>query len=363
LELNLQRLAAQSIASKHIAGDSNFMRAFVSILIPAYNAENWIADTLESAIAQTWSHKEIIVVDDGSTDGTLAIARRFEPEGVRVVTQPNQGAAAARNRASSLSRGDYIQWLDADDLLSPGKITLQMQAAEETRDWRTLFSSPWAFFRYRPARARFVPSPLWCDLAPTEWMIRKWEGNLHMQTATWLVSRELTEAAGPWDTRLTLDDDGEYFSRVINASNGIRFVPQSSVYYRITPTSRLSYIGRSNKKMESQFLSMKLQIGYLRARDDSDRVRAACVNYLQTWLPAFYPNRPDLMQETQQLADSLGGQLSLPEASWKYALIEKLFGFAAAKHTQLYYNRVKTCALSAWDKMMYLFERRGRLVS
>jgi len=180
-----------------------------------------------------------------------------------------------------------------------------------------------------------------------------------MQTATWLVSRELTEAAGPWDTRLTLDDDGEYFSRVINASTGIRFVPQSRVYYRIAPTSRLSYIGRSDKKMESQFLSMKLQIGYLRAREDSDRVRAACVTYLQTWLPNFYPNRPDLVQEAQQLAASLGGRLSLPKASWKYAWIEKVFGFAAAKHAQLYYNRGKSSTLRAWDKMMYALQRHS----
>ena len=184
-----------------------------------------------------------------------------------------------------------------------------------------------------------------------------------MQTATWLISRELTEAAGLWDTRLLGDDDGEYFARVINASTGIRFVPQSRVYYRITPSSRLSHIGRSNKKMEAQFLGMKLQIGYLRAREDSDRVRAACVTYLQTWLPVFYPNRPDLVQEAQQLAASLGGRLSLPKASWKYAWIEKVFGFASAKRMQLSYNRGKSFAIRAWDKMMYAFDHRGRLPS
>ncbi len=339
------------------------MKPLVSILIPAYNAEKWVGAAIASALGQTWRHKEIIVVDDGSTDGTLAVAREFESRGVRVVTQPNQGAAAARNKAFSLSRGDYIQWLDADDLLSPHKVTLQMQAAEETTDWRTLFSSPWAYFRFRPAKAKFIPTPLWSDLAPTEWLTRKWEGNWHMQTATWLVSRELTEAAGPWNTRLLGDDDGEYFFRVINASNGIRFVPQSRVYYRImlSISNRLSYIGRSSEKIEAQFLSMKLQIGYLRAREDSDRVRAACVNYLQSWLPNFYPNRPDLVQEAQQLAASLGGRLSLPKASWKYAWIEKLFGFAAAKHTQLYYNRAKYGVLSMWDRMMYSFDDRSKL--
>ena len=240
-------------------------KSLVSILIPAYNAERWIAGTIESAIAQTWPDKEIIVVDDGSTDGTLAVARQFESKGVRAVTQPNQGAAAARNKALALNRGEYIQWLDADDLLSPDKVAQQMRRAEQTVDRRILFSSPWAAFRFRPAKAKFIPTPLWCDLAPTEWLTRKWEGNWHMQTATWLVSRELTEAAGPWDTRLLGDDDGEYFSRVINASTGIGFVPQSRVYYRITPGSRLSAIGRSRRKMEAQLLGMKLQIGYLRA--------------------------------------------------------------------------------------------------
>ena len=103
----------------------------VSILIPAFNAQEWIADSIRSAIAQTWESKEIIVVDDGSTDKTLRIARQFESECVRVVTQRQQGAAAARNKAFSLSRGDYIQWLDADDLLAPDKVAWQMAAAEQ----------------------------------------------------------------------------------------------------------------------------------------------------------------------------------------------------------------------------------------
>ena len=339
------------------------MQPLVSVLIPAYNAESWLADTIKSAIAQTWPEKEIIVVDDGSTDRTLAIARQFERDGVRLVTQSNQGAAAARNKAFSLSRGDYIQWLDADDLLAPAKVAHQMKAAAETKNRRTLFSCSWAYFRYRPAKANFIPTPLWSDLTATEWMARKFEGNWHMQTATWLVTRELSETAGPWDTRLLGDDDGEYFARVISASRGIRFIPQSKVYYRITPSGRLSYIGQAHKKMEAHFIGMKLQIAYLRARENNDRVRAACLTYLQTCLPFFYPERPDLVQEAQQLAESLGGQLTLPKTSWKYAFIEKLFGFAAAKNTQLYYNRAKSSVLRVWDKTMYSVDHRSRSVS
>jgi glycosyltransferase involved in cell wall biosynthesis len=339
------------------------MRPLVSILIPAYNAEHWIADTVESALGQTWPRKEIIIVDDGSTDATRSIARRFESQNVLVVGQENRGAPAARNHAFSVCQGDYIQWLDADDLLSNDKITRQLEALQQVGDNRTLMSCAWASFRHRVSKAKFVPSPLWDDLRPTEWIVRKWNGNDHMQTATWLVSRELTEATGPWDMRLMGDDDGEYFCRALFTSNGVRFVPAAKVFYRIIDSSRWSYIGRSNKKMEAHVLSMRLQIGYLRSIEESERVRTACLNYLQTWLPGFYPDRPDLVQEAQQLAASLGGRLSIPKASWKYAWIEKLFGFAAAKHTQLYYNRAKSSALRTWDWMMYSLERNGSLPS
>jgi len=84
------------------------MHPLVSILIPAYNAQPWIADAIRSALDQTWPHTEIIVVNDGSTDRTLAVAQQFVSRGVTLVSQPNQGAAAARNLALSLSRGDYM---------------------------------------------------------------------------------------------------------------------------------------------------------------------------------------------------------------------------------------------------------------
>src|SRR5258706_8071724 len=109
------------------------MKPIVSILIPAYNAEPWIADTIKTALAQTWPRTEIIVVDDGSRDQTLSIARQFASKNISVVTQENQGAAAARNCALALSQGEFIQWLDADDLLSPDKVAKQMAAVQECR--------------------------------------------------------------------------------------------------------------------------------------------------------------------------------------------------------------------------------------
>jgi glycosyltransferase involved in cell wall biosynthesis len=333
------------------------MKPLISILIPAYNAEPWIADTIRSATAQTWRNKEIIIVDDGSKDQTLSVARRFASKETSIVTQTNQGAAAARNKAFALCQGDYIQWLDADDLLSGDKIARQMETAEQCQSNRTLISCGWGYFMRRPRKAKFVSTPLWQDLTPLEWMLRKWEKNLHMQTATWLVSRELTEAAGPWDSRLLGDDDGEYFSRVIARSEGIRFVSDAKVFYRITNSGRLSYIGQSDRKMDAQFLGMQLQINNLRAMKDDERVREACVNYLQTWLLNFYPNRPDIMEQAQQLAKSLGGRLEVPRLSWKYAWIQKTLGWSAAKAAQMSYNQWKNAVRKAWDNAFFHLEK------
>jgi glycosyltransferase involved in cell wall biosynthesis len=331
------------------------LKPLVSILIPAFNAQEWIADTVRSAIAQTWEQKEIIVVDDGSTDNTLAIARRFESECVRVVTQQNQGAAATRNNAFSLGHGDYIQWLDADDLLAPDKIALQM---EESRGKRMLLSSAWGQFMYRYYRTQFVPTALWCDLSPVEWLLRKMGQNLHMQTATWLVSRELTEAAGPWNTSLLGDDDGEYFSRVLLKSDGVRFIRGAKVYYRTSGASSLSYIGQSDRKRVAQLRSMDLHIGYLRSLEDSPRVRTACVQYLQNWMVFFYPDRLDLVEQMQQMAMELGGTLEVPRMSWKYSWIEPIFGQVLANQAQIFLPQLKWSFLRTWDKVLFHLERR-----
>jgi glycosyltransferase involved in cell wall biosynthesis len=329
------------------------MEPLVSILIPAYNAQELIAETLRSATAQTWKRKEIVVVDDGSTDRTAEVARGFASKGVTVVSTQNGGLSAAQNQAFRHSQGDYIQWLDSDDLLAPDKIERQLAALRDSDSKRTLLSSPWAPFYYRRRGARFVHNSLWQDLSPVEWLLRMMSENLHMQNATWLVSRELTEAAGPWNEGLQYDQDGEYFTRVLIASEGTRFVPGTGIYYRDRGASQLSYIGNSDKKKESMLVSMKLHIQYLRSLEESDRVRKACLSYMQTWFGNFYPERPDLVAQLQSLAGQLGGQLEPPLLPWKYAWLEPVFGGKAARRAQMTLSQLKSSCARRWDKAMF----------
>lgn len=332
------------------------MKPLVSILISAYNAEEWIAYTLQSAVAQTWARKEIIVVDDGSTDRTAEIARRFASQGVTLVCTENGGLSAGQNHAFEHCHGDYIQYLDADDLLAPDKIERQLAALRESDSRRILLSSPWAPFFYRTRGVRFVRNSLWEDLSPVEWLLRKMGENLHMQNATWLVSRELAEAAGPWDEDLHYDQDGEYFARVLLASERTRFVPETGIYYRVTGSNRVSYLGNSDKKKDSLLVSMKLHIQYLRSLEESERVRKACLAYLQNWYGVFYPDRSDITAELQSIAAQLRGHLVEPRLRWKYAWMRPLFGWKAAKRAQMAIPQFKASCIRHWDKAKYLLE-------
>jgi O-antigen/teichoic acid export membrane protein/glycosyltransferase involved in cell wall biosynthesis len=336
--------------------------ALVSILIPAYNAQRWIADTLRSALEQTWPRIEIIVVDDGSKDETVTIARQFESQGVCVVVQSNQGASAARNNAFAHSHGDFIQWLDADDLLAPDKIAKQMEPVMQGLVGpRTLLSGSWAHFMYRPWRAEFKPSSLWCDLSPREWLIRKMGENIFMQTGTWLVSREMTEAAGPWDTRLLGDDDGEYFCRVLMASEGVRFIADAKVYYRAFRFDGLSYIGRFPEKIDAHWKSMQLHIRYLRSYGDDARARAACVQYIRDSLIYFYPESPQIMRQVSELTQELGEPVGAPGLSWKYAWIEKSMGWNVTKAVQRTLRRIRWRFEKWMEYALFRLEKQGSL--
>ncbi|KMW69958.1 glycosyltransferase family 2 protein [Limnoraphis robusta] len=123
------------------------MKDSVSIIIPCYNAEKWLREAIDSCLQQTYSPIEIIVIDDGSTDNSLEIIKSY---GDKLIweTGKNRGGNYARNRGFALSKGKYIQYLDADDYILPEKIEKQVYYLEETGadvvygDWRFQYHLP-----------------------------------------------------------------------------------------------------------------------------------------------------------------------------------------------------------------------------
>jgi glycosyltransferase involved in cell wall biosynthesis len=324
------------------------MPELVSILIPAFNAERWLGAAIQSCLTQTWPRLEIIVVDDGSRDRTLEVARSFERGMLKVVTQPNAGAPAARNAAFELAQGAFIQWLDADDLLAPWKIEAQMRAAHDVSDRRVLLSCPFGTFYHRPDKARFVRTSLWRDLTPVEYFLIRFNENVHFQTDAWLVSRELTDAAGPWTEMASPDDDGEYFCRVVARSRGVKFVREARSYYRTGVIGSL-HAHRSDTALNALFLSKVKCIQHLLSLEDSPRTRQASVRLLQDWVPYFHPEYPDIVARAQQFATELGGELALPRLKLKYRVLEWLIGPRPARWLSRSLPEFRIRSAANWD--------------
>jgi glycosyltransferase involved in cell wall biosynthesis len=303
--------------------------AKVSIVIPCYNAERWVAETLDSALAQSWPHTEIILVNDGSSDGSLAQARRFTGRGVRVIDQPNRGASAARNAGLQASTGDFIQFLDADDLLAPDKIARQMDLLSRVKPG-LLSSSSWGRFQLQPEEAAFDSHPNWRDLTGIEFLQIHYETGCMMHPAAWLAPRSLLERAGPWNEALSLNDDGEYFARVMLAAGKIVFCAEARSYYRSGFPGSLS--GRSDRRaLESLYRSVELTLDHLQGADDSSRTRAA-IDY--AWkLAAFelYPGAPDLSRAAEARSRRFGGSSRPFPAGGRFQLVARFLGWRLAR--------------------------------
>jgi len=327
----------------------------VSICIPTYNSEKWIQETIQSALSQTWKNKEIIIIDDGSIDNTFQIAKEYESKILSVTKQSNSGACAARNKALSIAQGDFIQWLDADDLLAPNKIEEQLIKSDLYTESRILHSSAWTFFYFRIRNIKFIPNLLWQDLSPTDWLTIHFGKKHMMPNNAWLVSRELTELVGNWDERLIINQDGEYFSRVVASSSMINFHPSAKCYYRTGNFNSISK-NRSRKASESLGLSLNLCTDYLLNLENSERTRKASINLLNRFLLNLKDEKESeqLKNTVQQRIIDLGGIIERTDSSLEFKLINKLFGYRAAKKLKSTAWNVEIFFKKNWDRVLFI---------
>jgi glycosyltransferase involved in cell wall biosynthesis len=272
----------------------------VSIVIPSYNAGRWLEATLATALEQTHSPCEVIVVDDGSTDDSLALAQRFRARGVVVVPQLNRGASAARNRALSVAQGEYIQFLDADDLLAPDKIERQL-ALLHSRGDGFVAACEWVRFTSEPPEGPLTPQPTWRDMSAVDFLVTCAMEELMFPPIAWLIPRTLCERAGRWDEEISLNDDGEYMSRVLAASDGIVFATGARAYYRSgNPGSYASQ--RSCRAAESELRAWDRIVATMVKLENTPRVRLAAATGYQR-IEAAWIGRCDGVMERAALKE------------------------------------------------------------
>jgi glycosyltransferase involved in cell wall biosynthesis len=311
----------------------------VSICVPVYNAEDYVAEALDSALAQTWSPLEIIVVNDGSTDRTGEILDAYDEdyERVRVLHQENQGQCAAANDAYRAAKGDLIKFFDADDLLSPQFVEKQVLELEGST--KHVASAEWARFYDDPAEATFEPEPVWQDMDPVDWLVTAWkDARPMMQCALWLIPRSVLEEAGLWDERLSLINDFEFFARVLVHTEGVRFATGARLYYRSGLDDSLS--GQDSREhVESEFQSLMDGTQHLLDREDSPRTRRAAANMLQDFIYGRYPNHPDLRAKMRSRIEELGGSDLEPKGPPGFEMLRPLLGWRLARRVQRFAER------------------------
>lgn len=323
------------------------MKPLVSILIPACNAQPWITATLDSAVGQSWPNKEVIVVDDGSSDATVGVARSYESRGVRVLQQKNAGAAAARNLALANARGEYIQYLDADDLLSAEKIEAQVELLEASAPGM-LTICPVTYFQDGSDPEQGLHRSSWPFVAtdaPRQWLLDMWGANDRfglVHPGSYLVSRGLADQAGPWDASVRSPmDDAEYFARVVLASIGIR--PSSGRYfYRKFPNGGSYSSTRRPELFWGRLHSIDSVARMLLAGGDDAVTRRAMANSYQLLAFIAYPQYPDVTEKALERVREMGGTDWVPSfGTWRGNLLKRLIGWKATKRLNVSYHRCR----------------------
>lgn len=316
----------------------------VSIIIPCYNALPFLSATLNSIFNQTYPYIEVIVVDDGSEDGSFEYLKRLTHSNLIIRQNKGKGACAARNYGLKLATGDYIQFLDADDLLSADKVEAQVRQLEQ-HSRRVAVCSTVHFYE-DPKDGKIVDKDFMFNTnQPQDFLLKLYGGdglNHNMvQTSAWLTPRALIEKAGFWDETLSKDQDGEYFCRVAMVSEGICYAPDVFNYYR-------KHIGGQNianqkqlKHLESQLKAIEAKAKYLNPYANTQAYKNAfALQYKLLAINAF-PQFNTIYKIAIKKSQVLGGSKHLPVLGGTIIeTVKQILGWRAAKLLSYWVHKV-----------------------
>jgi glycosyltransferase involved in cell wall biosynthesis len=316
----------------------------VSILIPCYNSVLYIAETLNSVISQTYTNWECIIVDDHSTDNSTEIVEQYSrqyPEKIKLFTNSRKGASAARNYAFKKSTGDYIQYLDADDLLTTNKLEYQIKLFNKFGN-NIITNCKWGRFTDTPSAVKWEQQSINRNYNnPIDWLTDSWMGKGMAANSSWLTPRHLIEKAGLWDESLNINQDGEFFCRVLMHAKAIKFCNNAGVYYRSGLAGSISLNkNQSNIKAESLLKSYQSYERVLSVKDNKTVRKALGNNYLN-FMYRFYYLYPELSLQAENGFWELGLQKMWPVGGGKFILVAKLIGFKKTLGLIFYFKEKK----------------------
>lgn len=324
----------------------NMYFPLVSVIIPLYNSEKHIAETLRSIDAQSYAHIEVIIVDDGSTDRSYEIALAAKNDRSILLKQTNKGASAARNTALELAKGDFIQFIDADDLLSTNKIEEQVKALRNHPNKIAMCST--VHFHDGQLHTDEQPSTyeesfLFNDDDPVHFLINLLGGfsqyGSMIPVHAWLVPKQLIERAGKWNENLSMDDDGEFFCRVMLHADGM-IKTDGLCYYRRSAVNTSLSSQTNLKSYESMLNAYILKKRHILGKTTSNPAKVAIYKMLMNLAVGSYVQYPQLSKRALAEVPNISVPGYVPSVGGKVSTwLAKHLGWRFVKKLQSYYHK------------------------
>lgn len=310
----------------------------VSTIIPCFNAELWISEAIDSCLKQTYSNLEIIIIDDGSTDRSLDIIKSY---GSKVTYQsgPNQGGNHARNLGFSLSKGEYIQFLDADDYLLPDKVQRQVNQLELTG--ADAIYSDWQYQYHHSDGGIVLDTPkisgdqkdILASLLSGWWV----------SPACLLFRRQAVISAGGWDETLTAGQDRDFFTSVVMSGAKVIYQPGCHSVYRRYGNTTVSTASAS-RYLENHLKILKKTEENLARQDrlDANYKNALAQSYFvlaRKYLAVDAPMYPRLLEKVFQLSPDFKAETS--DRSGVYRFLQHVIGFRTLESIVTFIKQVR----------------------
>jgi glycosyltransferase involved in cell wall biosynthesis len=299
----------------------------VSVIIPAYNRTTLICETLDSLLTQSYINWECIIVDDGSIDDTKNVVKTYVDKDCRfkLFDRPayhKPGGNGARNFGFEVCKGEYIQWLDSDDLLHPDKIGSNVKKLSNKPETALCFSKTYFFnsshspYLGNPSMLKDYPNPV--DYAKD--YCRNGSG---FNTDSIFAHKSLVEKSGGWNEEVLKNQDGEFIIRLVINSSEILFDNDSIVYYRINPDGkRANYVQKDGME---DLKTVKLIISNIQSIPNFYDSNLFCSTLLGL-LKFEFPNKPKLWNLIDAEIKKTGGKIIYSKGNKKFLVIWRIFG-------------------------------------
>lgn len=314
----------------------------VSVIVPVYNAEDFISECLDSLIRQTYKNLEIIIIDDGSTDATRQVILEYKERYKNIIYfhQKNEGCSSAKNKGLQFARGSYIQYLDADDLLSLDKIEHQVDAIKGLDDAIAVCKTVMFEITSKKETGIEIDTDFLYSTNDSLSFILNLYGingkNGMIQPNSFLTPKTIIDSINNWNTSLSPspDEDGEYFCRALLRAKHIIFT-EGINYYRKIPSKPSLSKQKSLAHAKGAIQSVLLKKNHILSKVNTLEVRKLFAIHLAQCAYLYTKAYPELIKEIKKEIKMLGlKKVPTHKFTGTFGIFAKVIGFWNAMYVK-----------------------------